>query len=930
MKLTIAKSILFRTPLLPVNAQLEDCWEELKSAIALSSQDFYKEIADVPKEQIHTLSVKVQFTIWKYFNRSRYRATPYGRFASFGVGELMPGGNPFVVERKQKEHRFADWTMKDHLVLPPVTVETVIQTNTTCYEVNGGIRYIGATTTGFELMGYESDKQTAFLLHLCRYGIKINEVLERKEAQHLGITIALIEELIAEELLLCDLQPNIIGPDFFTGRKVTAPDIPEYLITERDVIKGGLESVLVKNLPSLLSLLASLIPVPESKDLENFKTSFQRRFEERMVPVMIALDPETGIDYGALTGTGSGDIAADFIKQDEQAEKGEALKKELRKSLIAGSKEGAIDLEQLFSAAAIRDANFPNSMNAIISIAGDLVCLEQAGGCTATSLPGRFTLASEKVHLFCKELAANEQSANPGVLFFDIGYMAEGYVDNINRRKDIYPYQLSILSYNATPEPLLLSDIYIGIREGQIILWSVKYCRRLIPRLSSAYNFSRSDLPIFRFLCDLQFDGIHPRPFFKAEQIFPYISDFPRIMYRNIVVSKAKWRLSKEEVSILCKSLSHCRDLLRDRNVSDYFSTGTADQKLVFSIDSDEDLEALRQYCAQQQELILEEAIAPLGSYVKDNNGSPYHAEFILSVVHQNQSYSPIEIPAGHFAHAGKNFEPGSGWLYAEIFCHPSRADHILLERLLPLVNEQRHVLEHWFFIRYNEGGHHIRFRIKAKDAENYGKLLSGLKKSLSKELSAGVVADLVLKTYKPEYERYGHERMNQVELHFYKDSEFVLSLMDDRPETFQLYQLCTGVVNYLVKEKIFTEEQVKEIVGILSGSFNKEHNLDTKDYKKLNNIFRDYRQSGKVMLNPNQQQLFKWFKKSFAGVLGAASKQELPKLFSDLMHMHVNRLFTESQRTHEMIWYYLLGKELQRTHALRGAASVVTVYPEA
>ncbi|WP_288878869.1 lantibiotic dehydratase [Pedobacter panaciterrae] len=924
MKLNIAKDVLFRTPLFPVNGRLEDCWEVLKGAIAISSPDFYKEIADTPREQIGSIPQKAQFTIWKYFNRSRYRATPYGRFASFGMAELVPDANPLVIEDRHEEHRFPDWTAKDYLVLQPVTDETVIQTNTTCYEANGGLRYIGATTKGFELMGYENDNQVAFLIELCRNSIKVGAVLCNKQTQQLGITISLIEELISEELLLCDLRPNIIGPDFFTGREVVAQNKQEYLIAERSIIGGGIEGTMFKNLPGLLSLLASLIPIPESSELENFKTSFRRRFEERMIPIMIALDPETGIDYGGLTGAGTDDIAVQFIKQELQAEKGEALKKELRKVLIDNSNKDALDLEQLFSGATMQEPNFPNSMNAIVSIAGDLVCMEQAGGCTATSLLGRFTLASEKAHHFCKELAAVELAANPGVLFFDIGYMAEGYVDNINRRKDIYQYQLSILNYNITAEPLLLRDIYIGIREGQMILWSVKYQKRLVPRLSSAYNFSRSDLPLFRFLCDLQFDGIHPRPFFKVDQIFPYLHTFPRILYRNIVVSKAKWRLNKEEIGIIRKSTCHCRALLQDRNVSDYFSTGTADQKLVFSLSSNEDLGALRQYCALQEELMLEEVIAPVGSYVKDNGGHPYHAEFVLSMVHKNPCYAGFAVPMDHISHTAKNFEPGSVWLYAEIFCHPSRADQILLERLLPLVNEHRHLLEHWFFIRYDEGGHHIRFRIKAKDAENYGKLLNGLKKSLSKELTDGVVADLMLKTYKPEYERYGPELMNHVELHFFKDSEFVLSLLEDHPEPFHLYQLCSGVVYDLIKKGVFNEEQLKEMVAVVSASFSREHSLDTKDYKKLNNLFRDYRQATIVTLTPNQLQLQQWFRQSFVMVLEQAPKERRVKLFCDLMHMHLNRLFTQRQRTHEMIWYYLLEKELRRAHALKKSGTLV------
>ncbi len=117
MKFKIAEKIFYRVPQFPLNASLEECWPELKKSIALSSPDFYKDIAEVDFEKLPLLPIKVQQTIYKYFNRSRYRPVPYGTFAAVGLIDPQKddSSKTIVIDENQHANHFVDWPDKEQL-----------------------------------------------------------------------------------------------------------------------------------------------------------------------------------------------------------------------------------------------------------------------------------------------------------------------------------------------------------------------------------------------------------------------------------------------------------------------------------------------------------------------------------------------------------------------------------------------------------------------------------------------------------------------------------------------------------------------------------------------------------------------------------------------------------------------------------------------
>ena len=57
--------------------------------------------------------------------------------------------------------------------------------------------------------------------------------------------------------------------------------------------------------------------------------------------------------------------------------------------------------------------------------------------------------------------------------------------------------------------------------------------------------------------------------------------------------------------------------------------------------------------------------------------------------------------------------QQASTWLYVRIYCQMTEADEVLLNLVAPLVHvlQEQGLISSFFFIRYFEGGHHLRAR---------------------------------------------------------------------------------------------------------------------------------------------------------------------------------------------------------------------------
>lgn len=931
MKLTLHSTIIFRTPVFSYRAALESSWAELKNAISISSGNFYETIKDVEAKDLSALPPKITFTIWKYFNRAKYRSTPYGAFASFSILEnaITNDAQNLVIEENQIIHRFIDWPYRNQLTFD---FEVFIKTdgwlfsNSSFYHTHEGIRYIACADGVFELSEIGYDDFVIQILNACLKPIRLSDLINQLDLEEYRKPelLTLLNDMHDLQLIFTDQDPNIIGEDYFNrlGKQIEV-EIPQYLISERKVKSGGIERNLLKAIPNAVGFLQKLVPKEEKPALTNFIKQFSKKFEQKEIPLLTALDPEMGIGYDELEQGGEGD---DFINQfsnkKPENKTNRDLKNTLKKALSVENFERGktIFLNKLDLKLNDQPSPLPNSFSMLMHVADDLITVDQIGGVTANALAGRFSMANDTVESYCKEISAIEQQANPDVLFFDVAYMVEANVDNINRRKLVYGHQLSILNFDTSANPLLLSDIQISIRNNQVILRSKTLNKRLMPRMASAYNYTRSDLSVFRLLCDLQHQGVQSNLSMPLDAIFPDLSYYPRLQYQNIILNTQKWRVEKEHfyVGKVLLSINECREFLSNLGVSAYFKTGLSDQTLCFHLFSDDDLSALMQFMQKHKSIYLEEVLLPKQSLVTDEQGKPYLTQFVVNLTHNEVVYhrvSPLSLdsikPVQHV------FLPGKEWLYFEIFCHQQRSDEILINVIDSFLETHGADIKSWFFIRYNENGNHLRLRIHLNNEAHVQKLSAAFADDLLPYLTSGLVSDFYLRAYKREIERYGADLIEKVEFHFNIDSAFVMSVLQNQTDSFDKYNLVAETVSKLQARGIFETEELRKIIKLTSDAFNKEHHLDATDFKKLNQQYQNYQLRKSLMLEETQQIGFENMLSSLVSLLLEVDGNRRIKLFTDLMHMHVNRLFNKNQRTHEMVMYYFLLKSLQRNKAI-------------
>ncbi len=137
MDLKVLNNLLCRTPAFSITDNVEDKWHELKNLIKESSPSFYQIIKDIPVAPNEGTFTKVNFSIWKYFNRARYRSTPFGKFAAF---TLLPISNDNsispVLSQEMVSHTYIDWKHLDHInedISKLIANSTSIQTNLSFY-----------------------------------------------------------------------------------------------------------------------------------------------------------------------------------------------------------------------------------------------------------------------------------------------------------------------------------------------------------------------------------------------------------------------------------------------------------------------------------------------------------------------------------------------------------------------------------------------------------------------------------------------------------------------------------------------------------------------------------------------------------------------------------------------------------------------------
>ncbi len=134
---------------------------------------------------------------------------------------------------------------------------------------------------------------------------------------------------------------------------------------------------------------------------------------------------------------------------------------------------------------------------------------------------------------------------NNDIIHAEIIHHPSDRVGNILLRPNLYDFEIPYVTESKGDKiKIEVSDILVRIDGGRIILKSKSQNREIKPHLSSAYNYALNQLSVIRFLGDLQYHSKF-NGFSWDWSVFKNKDYLPRVEYKNIILSEARWKIAK-------------------------------------------------------------------------------------------------------------------------------------------------------------------------------------------------------------------------------------------------------------------------------------------------------------------------------------------------------------------------------------------------
>jgi thiopeptide-type bacteriocin biosynthesis protein len=539
-------------------------------------------------------------------------------------------------------------------------------------------------------------------------------------------------------------------------------------------------------------------------ELEGFRERFIERYGmQRLVPLVEALDVEAGV--GKPRGIG-GDAAPLLEGLDLSGpEKPEKIAWGPREDLLLGKLmraqaesafEIVIDDDDLKALETPERPPLPDSFLAIAMVGasgeealntGDfLVWLRSVFGPSGARLSGRFCHGDDGIAHAVSEQLREEEALDPDAVFAEVVHVGPGRTGNIASRPVLREWEIPYLGVSGAPRErqFPIDDLLVTAEGMEVVLYSARLGRRVLPRLTSAHNFLYGGLPVYRFLCSLQAQDVRPglqwswRPFEKQ----PFL---PRVRYGRAILSRACWRVTAEEI----KELAARRDAERYAAVRRWREQRAIPRRVLLS---DEDAEMLIDF---DHVLSLDTFLATVRTSAVVELTELWHGfDALPARGPEGRFVHELTIPFARHRTPTQRFAPSLGdtgerilpptsrWLYLKLYTGSATADLVLRDAIAPLVARalESGAADRWFFVRYGDPEHHLRVRFGG-EPDQLRRIIDFLPEFLDPLLAEGRIARWQLDTYEREVERYGGPAGTELaERIFHVDSEAVLAALDD------------------------------------------------------------------------------------------------------------------------------------------------------
>jgi len=937
-----------------------------RAALFFASRSFYDALSKKSFDY-NQLNPQLRFTLWKYLNRMCYRALPYGLFSSYaalsyktGEGLVFTGGGRLKIypDFKQAADLIRGYNAANFNTVKYFSNNSLYRIGRQCrfisqdYSAESKFSIIELTLTGGlnELLCFMENGRTKKDF--------VNFLLDGYD--DLQMIDAYFESLLEAQVLVSELTPNITGKPYVdrsiellaaegitclalqshlisvADQYQTLPVLNEYLAQElvqhslnpaytryERIVSGGMSSDLSKCIPDLVRHMDKLSADQDIDHMKVFKAAFIKRYDQQEVSLMEVLDPGCGIGYENL--------ASAYEKPGENFIADVRINSSLSSKIAWGDIEKMIfkkwkDLAQNntskinITAEDLKDLpeskhQLPPGLFVLFKVIDDQVWLDNIGGVSGVELNARFGGTVEFPDAMIQDICAKEMALNNEFIFAEIAFSPNDKASNINQRGDFYPYEIPVLTHSCKQENkvIKLNDLYISVQEDTIFLRSARLNKYIIPRLSSAYNYQRCTISVFRFLCDLQYQGTKSNLSFSLRTLFPGMDYYPRLEMDGVVISPATWMLNEEQIKEITQlGVAFINEL----NLPGLFSLQEGDHFLVFNKEKEEDLAVFIQCIKNQRKVILTEFVLADKPLLTNSDGDCFNSQLVACVTRQSKSYTlPKGVIHKKNQSVKRSFLPGEEWLYLKLYSHSSVTDEILKTVVLSVVKKykQGNAEFKWFFIRYQDDGAHLRLRFFTNGMSS-SLLLAELIKKLQPFVKCGKVASAVIDSYQRELEKYSPALIKEVESFFYADSEYVLAVFVKHHMDISFKMSFAVNSSLLLIQTFITDKnQCLDFLHAVQQNICAEFNRSKDVVHKLDVRYRKFQKEliNQHLSNTLRQQ-DKNYRKALSDIVQKTerwSSAERYNLLINLVHMHINRIFNLHSREYEYVIYHFMKK---------------------
>ena len=571
---------------------------------------------------------------------------------------------------------------------------------------------------------------------------------------------------------------------------------------------GTLGADLVDEILKGVRLLHRVRPPSGDNRLTRFAKAFEQRYGSQMLPLVQVLDEDVGIGFDEAS-EGCADesellrtLKATTGQENDRrwSERDQYLLRLLQRAIENSSEEIVLEDKDVERLACKEPAELPDAFAVLVWLTetkensapswNQTIWFEGGAGPSGAELFGRFCYGEEELRRHVERHLRAEERCAPNVAFAEIVHTPQDRVGNISARPVLREWEIPYLGRSgAAPEQQIhIQDLFVAVREGRVILHSMRLNREIAPRLTTAHGASHpQQLAAYRFMSALQSQGV-ATPIIWSWGALKDSPRLPRVRRGGFVLSRARWRFEAAQIDRLTvnnaverfRAFQELREELRMPRcvaIVDGDNILPLDFGNALSIDAVAHLLRGRtraefvEFVPQDQRLGVS---GPEGCFV--------HELVVPFVKRSTPRSTPGSTRETALQVNDRNLPPGSECLFLKVYTGQVAAEHLLRDELGPLLRELTAAGEvsHWFFVRYADPDYHLRLRLFGDPSRLCAGVLPAFTHQLRSAQSAGTVSRIQLDTYQREVERYGGlEGVLIAERLFWVDSEAALGVVN-------------------------------------------------------------------------------------------------------------------------------------------------------